>query len=154
MQPPLVVFVPGFMQRGEAWAPVARRVAESYPTLCLDFATHTFQERLKELQASAPPGAAVAGYSLGGRLALHAAVREPTRFGALVTIGASAGIDDPAEREARRETDEQLAAAIESRPIEETVAEWEGHPVFAGQPPRLVAAQREGRLSHDPRTLA
>jgi 2-succinyl-6-hydroxy-2,4-cyclohexadiene-1-carboxylate synthase len=154
VQAPLVVFVPGFMQRGEAWAPVARRVAERYPTLCLDFRTHTFGGRLAELAEAAPPGSAVAGYSMGGRLALHLAAREPGRFSALVTIGASAGIEDPRRRAERRAADEALAAAIEARPIEATVAEWERLPVFAGQSEELIEAQRPGRLSHDPAGLA
>lgn len=154
MQAPLVVFVPGFMQRGEAWAPVARRVAERYPTLCLDFRTHTFEGRLRELAEAAPPGAAAVGYSMGGRLALHLAVSEPPRLGALVTVGASAGIDDPAERAARRAADERLAARTESQPIERTVADWERLPVFAGQPEALVETQRPGRLAHRPTDLA
>jgi 2-succinyl-6-hydroxy-2,4-cyclohexadiene-1-carboxylate synthase len=154
VQAPLVVFVPGFMQRGEAWAPVARRVAERYPTLCLDFATHTFEERLAELRAAGPRGSVVAGYSMGGRLALHLAVREPERAGALVVVGASAGIDDVDERRRRRAADEALADRIESQSIERTVSEWERQPVFDGQPPELVAAQRPGRLSHRPYDLA
>ena len=154
MQAPLVVFVPGYMQRGEAWSPVARRVAESYPTLCLDFRTHTFEERLAELADAAPPGSAVAGYSMGGRLALHLAAREPERFAALITVGASAGIDDPGARRARREADEVFADLVESQPIERTVEQWERLPVFAGQPEALIEAQRPGRLSHSPHELA
>ena len=151
---PLVVFVPGFMQRGDAWAPVARRVAERYPSECLDFASHTFEERLAELRAAAPPGSAVVGYSMGGRLALHLAAAEPKRLAALVTVGAGAGIEDDEERAARRAADEELAAWIEARPIEEVVARWEAQPVFAGQSAELVAAQRPGRLSHEPAELA
>ena len=154
MQAPLIVFVPGFMQRGEAWAPVATRVAERYPTRCLEFETHTLEARLSELTAAAPAGAAVVGYSMGGRLALHAAVRDPERFGALVLVGASAGIDDEGERRARLEADLELAARIESRPIEATVAAWERLPVLAGQPPDLVEAQRAGRLAQRPADLA
>lgn len=142
------------MQRGEAWAPVAGRVGERYPTLCLDFATHTLEGRLGELRVAAPRGAAVVGYSMGGRLALQLAAREPDRFGALVTVGAAAGIEDPDERRARREADERLAAWIEEQPIEAVVERWEAQPVFAGQPPELVEAQRAGRRSQRPAELA
>jgi 2-succinyl-6-hydroxy-2,4-cyclohexadiene-1-carboxylate synthase len=154
VQAPLVVFVPGFMQRGEAWAPIAGRVAERYPTVCIDFETHTLAGRLDELRAAAPAGAAAVGYSMGGRLALQLATREPERFTALVLVGASAGIEDPGERERRRAADLELAAWIESAPIEDVVARWEAQPVFASQPPELVEAQRPGRLSHDPADLA
>ena len=154
MQAPLVVFVPGFMQRGEAWAPVADRVRERYPTLCVDFATHTLEGRLEELRFAAPPRAVLVGYSMGGRLALRFALDEPGRLAALVTVGAGAGIEDPVERESRRAADAELAGWIERQPIEAVVERWEHQPVFAGQPPELVAAQRRGRLAHRPADLA
>ena len=149
-----VVFVPGFMQRGDAWAPVAERVAERYPTACLDFASHSFEPRLGELREAAEPGDVPVGYSMGGRLALHLAVREPDRFAALALVGASAGIDDQRERADRAATDEELAAWMERTPIDEVVARWEALSIFATQAPELVAAQRPGRLSHDPKLLA
>ncbi len=93
----------------------------------------------------------VVGYSMGGRIALHSALTEPDRWPALVLVGVSAGVDDP---EARRKADEGLAARIESSTIEDVVAHWEAQPVFATQSPKVVAAQREGRLSHDPGELA
>ena len=149
-----VVFVPGFMQRGDAWAPVAERVAERYPTACLDFASHSFEPRLGELREAAGPGDVPVGYSMGGRLVLHLAVREPDRFAALALVGASAGIDDQRERADRAATDEELAAWMERTPIDEVVARWEALSIFATQAPELVAAQRPGRLSHDPKLLA
>ncbi|MFL5781180.1 MAG: alpha/beta fold hydrolase, partial [Thermoleophilaceae bacterium] len=154
MSTPPVIFVPGFMQRGESWAPVAELVAERYPSACLDFRTHTFEERLGELRDAAPPGAAVVAYSMGGRLALQLAAREPERLAALVTVGAGPGIEDPAERRRRRAADEELAAWMEHASIAEVVARWERLPVFAGQSDELVERQRAGRLSHEPAQLA
>ena len=94
------------------------------------------------------------GYSLGGRLALRAALRDPGRYRGVVTIGATAGIEEPVARRARAEADERLAAWMETMPIEEIVAVWERQPLFADQSDALVEAQRPGRLSHDPRSLA
>jgi 2-succinyl-6-hydroxy-2,4-cyclohexadiene-1-carboxylate synthase len=145
-----VTFVPGFMQRGEAWIPVASRLAERYRVSCLDFATWTFEERLGEL----PDGGVVVGYSMGGRLALHAALREPDRFAGLVLVGVSAGIEDRREREDRRRSDESLAEWMEKRSIEEVVERWERGAVFATQSADLRARQRPGRLGHDPQRLA
>jgi 2-succinyl-6-hydroxy-2,4-cyclohexadiene-1-carboxylate synthase len=144
---PTVTFVPGFMQRGEAWEPVARALAERYRVQCLDFTTWTFEERLEEI----PAGGAVVGYSMGGRIALHAALRQPDAFRALALIGVSAGVED---REARHRSDEELAAWIERHSIEEVVERWERQPVFATQSAELRTRQRPGRLSHDPRNLA
>lgn len=144
---PTVTFVPGFMQRGEAWEPVARALAERYRVQCLDFTTHTFAERVGEI----PSGGSIAGYSMGGRIALHAALRDPAAFRSLALIGVSAGVE---HRASRRRADEELAAWIEQRTIEEVVERWEAQPVFASQPQELRARQRPGRLSHDPRDLA
>src|SRR4051812_25819401 len=126
---PTVTFVPGFMQRGE-------------PTMglrALDFTTWTFEERIGELLAATGPGDALVGYSMGGRIALHAALREPARFGALALIGVSAGVDDPDER---RRSDEALAAWMEEHTIEEVVERWERQPVFATQSELLRTQQR------------
>jgi 2-succinyl-6-hydroxy-2,4-cyclohexadiene-1-carboxylate synthase len=142
-----VTFVPGFMQRGEAWRPVTGALAERYRVKCLDFATWTFEERVAEV----PTGGAVVGYSMGGRIALHAALREPGGLATLVLIGVSAGVEDRAER---RRSDEALAAWIEQHTIEEVVERWERQPVFASQSQELREQQRPGRLSHDPRLLA
>jgi pimeloyl-ACP methyl ester carboxylesterase len=128
------------MQRGDAWAAVAERLSESYPSVLLDRA----DERPE-------PGAVPVGYSMSGRLLLHAALADRDRWPALVLVGVSAGVDDPV---ARRSADKELADWMEQQTIEEVVARWERSPVFATQSAQLRAAQRPGRLSHDPAELA
>jgi 2-succinyl-6-hydroxy-2,4-cyclohexadiene-1-carboxylate synthase len=151
---PTVTFVPGFMQRGESWQPVAAGLPERYRSNCLDFRTWTFEERVEEIVAVTQPGDALVGYSMGGRLALHAALRDPGMLAGLVLVGVSAGIEDRGEREDRRRSDESLAEWMERRSIEEVVERWEREPVFETQPDALREWQRPGRLSHDPRLLA
>lgn len=140
MERPTLVFIPGLMQRGDAWAAVEERLSESYPSVLLDSADDM-----------SPEGAVTIGYSMGGRIALHVALTVPERWRALVLVGVSAGVED---RDARRAADEELADWIERNPIEAVVERWESQPVFASQPPELVLAQRPGRLSHDPTELA
>lgn len=142
------------MQRGGAWEPVAAALAERYPSRCLDPAGATREERVQEILAALTPGCVAVGYSMGGRLALDAALRDRGLLRALVLVGASAGIEDASERAARAEEDEALASWIERSPIADVVARWERNPVFATQSPDLVAEQRPGRLSHDPTVLA
>jgi 2-succinyl-6-hydroxy-2,4-cyclohexadiene-1-carboxylate synthase len=155
----MVLFIPGFMQRGDAWRPVAELLPERYPSTLLDHAKHSFEGRMREILArahAAGPSArpVLAGYSLGGRLALRAALRSPDSFAGVVTVGATAGIEEGPMRVQRAEADEKLASWIEAMPIEDTVSLWERQPLFADQSDQLVDAQREGRLSHDPRSLA
>lgn len=154
MEVPTVTFVPGYMQRGESWEPIAARLAPSYRSACVDFTSWTFEGRIAELLGTITAGGALVGYSMGGRLALHAALRDPGRLAALVLVGTSAGIEDTREREDRRRADESLADWIERSPIADVVDRWERLPVFATQPEQLRARQRAGRLSHEPGRLA
>jgi 2-succinyl-6-hydroxy-2,4-cyclohexadiene-1-carboxylate synthase len=148
----MVLFIPGFMQRGDAWRPVAELLPERYPSRLLDHAEHSFEGRLGEISSA---GASVlVGYSLGGRLALRAALRSPDSLTALVLVGSTAGIEEGPLRAARAEADEKLASWMEAMPVEDIVSLWERQPLFADQSDALVEAQRPGRLTHDPRALA
>jgi 2-succinyl-6-hydroxy-2,4-cyclohexadiene-1-carboxylate synthase len=149
---PEVVFLPGFMQHADTWSPIAAAVGERYPVRMVEFETWSFEERLAEIEAAAGGASVVVGYSMGGRLALHAGLR--AEWSGLVVIGAAAGIADAHERRRRREADSELADWIEARSIDEVVARWERNPVFASQPDALVEAQRPGRLAHSPADLA
>jgi 2-succinyl-6-hydroxy-2,4-cyclohexadiene-1-carboxylate synthase len=150
----MVLFIPGFMQRGDAWRPVAELLPERYPSALLDHGEHSLEGRLAEIAAAAEEGAVLVGYSLGGRLALRAVLRDPGRYAGVVTVGATAGLDDPSLRSARAEADDRLAAWMEAAPIEDIVSIWERQPLFADQPEALIEEQRPGRLSHDPAGLA
>ena len=148
----MVLFIPGFMQRGDAWRPVAELLPERYPSTMLDHSEHSFEGRLREIEQS---GAEVlVGYSLGGRLALRAALRSPESYSAVVLVGSTAGIDEGPLRVARAEADEKLASWMEAMPIEDIVGLWERQPLFADQSDALVEEQRPGRLSQNPRSLA
>jgi 2-succinyl-6-hydroxy-2,4-cyclohexadiene-1-carboxylate synthase len=149
----MVLFIPGFMQRGDAWRPVAELLPERYPSDMLEHEQSSFEGRLGEISA-AGEGRLLVGYSLGGRLALRAALRDPERYLGIVTIGATAGIDEPSLRSMRAEADERLAAWMEAAPIEDIVGVWERQPLFADQSEALIEAQRPGRLAQDPAALA
>jgi 2-succinyl-6-hydroxy-2,4-cyclohexadiene-1-carboxylate synthase len=101
--------------------------------------------------------AAVAGYSMGGRLALHFALAHPERVAALILEGASPGIRDPEERRRRIESDSELADFIEREGVPAFVERWEAAPLFETQR-RLPAPAREAlraqRLRNDRAGLA
>ncbi len=99
-------------------------------------------------------GSRWSGYSMGGRIALHAALGLGARIDRLVLIGASPGLAEPAERAARRAADEALADEIEGSSIEQFAARWAQTPVLAGQPPEVAGAVHADRLRNSPAGLA
>jgi 2-succinyl-6-hydroxy-2,4-cyclohexadiene-1-carboxylate synthase len=161
---PAALLLHGFTHTGSSWDPVIAALGESYRVVAPDIRGHgaaaaalpvTLQAVIADLEATAPPGAfTLAGYSMGGRIALHAAVAMPTRVRRLVLVGASPGIADAQEREQRRLADEQLAVAIERSSIEEFAARWARMPVLSGMPDDLVARVQRDRLKNTPDGLA
>ncbi len=102
-----------------------------------------------------PAATVVLGYSLGGRVALYAALG--ARFRGLVLESASPGLTAAEERAARRASDAALAARIEREGVPAFVAEWERQPLFASQaslPAEARAALRALRLRNSAVGLA
>jgi 2-succinyl-6-hydroxy-2,4-cyclohexadiene-1-carboxylate synthase len=160
---PAVVLLHGFTHTGASWDPVVSALGERYRALALDIRGHgsasartpvTLEGVVNDLGSLAPDRFTLAGYSMGGRIALHAALALPERIDRLVLIGASPGIADPGEREARLEADERLAADIESMTIQAFAQRWARTPVLAGQAPDVLAAAHADRLRNDPAGLA
>ncbi len=69
---------------------------------------------------------------MGGRVALHAALRHRDAVERLVLIGATPGIANAAERRARRAADDALADHIEAVGVAAFIDEWLTNPLFAG----------------------
>lgn len=118
---------------------------------------HTTADIAATLDALDIERAAVLGYSMGGRIALHFAAANPERVSTLVLESASPGLATAEERATRIQADEALAGFIEREGIAAFVERWENLPLFASQrhlPPEVQAAQRQQRLNNNPRGLA
>jgi 2-succinyl-6-hydroxy-2,4-cyclohexadiene-1-carboxylate synthase len=158
-----VVLIHGFTQSGAAWGTITDRVAAAgHQTIAVDAPGHGGSATVEaDLPAGADLMVGVAadagpaawlGYSMGGRFALHAALRHPEAMSRLVLVSTSAGIDDPDERAARRASDEALAERVETEGVEAFVDWWLTIPLFATLPPE--AARRPDRLSNTAAGLA
>jgi 2-succinyl-6-hydroxy-2,4-cyclohexadiene-1-carboxylate synthase len=163
MAPATIVLLHGFTQTGGSWGPTIAALGERYRALAPDLRGHgeaaarrpvDFASVRGDMLALAPERFALAGYSMGGRIALSLALAAPERVDRLILIGASPGIADPAERRARRADDEALAERIEEEGIEAFAASWASLPLFADQPPAVAAAAHAMRLEQSPAGLA
>lgn len=95
-------------------------------------------------------GRALMGYSMGGRLALHALLENAHPWQAAIIISAHPGLEAPTERTARRAADTGWAGRAFAGDWQQFLATWDAQPVFGNAPPRdsedlrrLVARRRE-----------
>lgn len=147
---PRLVLVHGFTQTAACWGPEADELAVDHEVVRVDAPGHGGSAEVAadleeggRLLVAAGEDATYVGYSMGARLALHAALAEPARVRGLVLLGATAGIDDDAERSARRAADEMLADRLEADGLEPFLDAWLAQPLFAGIPPeRSFRAER------------
>ncbi|MDF1825755.1 MAG: alpha/beta fold hydrolase [Verrucomicrobiales bacterium] len=73
----------------------------------------------------------IAGYSLGGRLALHAMAIHPERWGGAIILSAHPGLESAREREARRLSDKEWAGKARELPWKAFLSEWNSQGVLA-----------------------
>jgi 2-succinyl-6-hydroxy-2,4-cyclohexadiene-1-carboxylate synthase len=162
VRPPLVL-LHGFTQTRQSWRRTVAALDGRYRAVVPDLPGHgQMSERrpaslaatLAYLRALVDEPHLLAGYSMGGRIALHAALARPERVRRLVLLGASPGLADPAEREERRRADDALADRIEAIGVEAFAEEWGRLPLWEGQPDRVRAAANADRLRNTPASLA
>jgi 2-succinyl-6-hydroxy-2,4-cyclohexadiene-1-carboxylate synthase len=138
---PRLVLAHGFTQTARSWSHFEEILASTLPgteTLAVDLPGHGTAPDLRgDLWKSAEHlidhggRATYVGYSMGGRVALHAALAHPGHVDALVLIGATAGLDSASDRQQRRDADELLATRIELIGVSSFIDEWLANPLFA-----------------------
>jgi len=163
--PESIVLLHGFGGTRHAWdGVVAHLDAQRYRPLALDLPGHgdaadapgplTFAGCVEHVLERAPASFTLAGYSLGGRIALQMALAAPAGVARLVLVSSTAGIEDAGERERRRAADEQLARELETTPYEQFIERWRSQPLFADEPPDVDALARADQRRNDPQALA
>ncbi len=156
---PRLVLLHGFTQNTRCWGPFADHLAADHELVLVDTPGHGRSGHddsdlvtAGHLVADAGGAAPYLGYSMGGRILLHAALHRPEAVRAMVLIGATAGIDDPAGREARRAEDDVLAGTVERVGVESFVEGWLNGPLFGHLDPSVTlpherSANRAGGLA-------
>ena len=159
----LVVLLHGFTNTGRSWDPVLAALPDRLRPVVLDIRGHgsasgarpvTLEAVISDIDRAAPDPFTLVGYSMGGRIALHAAFELAGRVRRLVLIGASPGLEDAAARSQRRAADDRLAGQAERESIGEFAERWARTPVLAGQPEGVRAWVDADRRRNDTAGLA
>ena len=167
-----IVFLHGFMGAGSDWREICELLAEDYYCVCPDLPGHgantardfDAQLSLSELAIELHGLCAglglkapiVVGYSLGGRVALHAALLHPNRMRALVLESTSPGLEAVLEREARSAFDHARAAALLADGVPAFTKAWYSAPLFHSlhRYPLLLAKLQAARATNNARWLS
>jgi 2-succinyl-6-hydroxy-2,4-cyclohexadiene-1-carboxylate synthase len=140
---PALVWLHGFTQTKTSSHQFRSILTGTYEVLTIDLPGHgenapitASLDESADLLADALPDRPfiLGGYSFGGRVALHFALRHPERVRHLVLLSATPGISDETERRARRERDETLATYIEAVGVDTFLDEWLAQPMFRALP--------------------
>jgi 2-succinyl-6-hydroxy-2,4-cyclohexadiene-1-carboxylate synthase len=168
---PAVLFLHGFMGSSADWREVMAvigdqtfRIAVDLPghgaslglppdTYTIEGATRAVIRTMDGLEVDCP---IVAGYSMGGRLALYLALHYPSRCAGLFLESASPGLEGAGERAARRAADEWKAERLESGDFEAFLLDWYRQPLFASlaRDENVLRRTVEARRRNDPAELA
>jgi 2-succinyl-6-hydroxy-2,4-cyclohexadiene-1-carboxylate synthase len=163
--PETIILLHGFSGTSRAWEEVVEHLdGERYRPLALDLPGHgsaatypppiTFAGAVEHVLAQAPARFVLCGYSLGGRVALHVALAAPERIARLVIVSSTPGIEDDAERSARRRADRALADELERIPFEDFIERWRTQPLFALDPPGVGELARADQRRNSPWALS
>ena len=90
------------------------------------------------------------GYSLGGRLALHACLSRPDLWDAAIVVGADPGLESQEEKKLQLDRDRNWAERLKRKPLERLLDEWDAQSVFCGienQAPRNLGEMDPDTLS-------
>ena len=147
---PTLVLVHGFTQTRRCWGPEVDALATDHEVVLVDAPGHGGSASIRaglrtggRLIADQGGAATYLGYSMGARFCLHIALTNPELVRGLVLLGATAGIEDPTEREQRRQQDLATSARIGRDGLERFLDDWLAQPLFAGLPAeRACRAER------------
>jgi 2-succinyl-6-hydroxy-2,4-cyclohexadiene-1-carboxylate synthase len=168
---PDVLCLHGFMGSAADWQDVATAVGDRAFCMAPDLPGHggslgltpeaytmegTAREVVRTLDDLEVRRPVIAGYSMGGRLALYLALHYPHRCAGLFLESASPGLESAGERAARRAADEVKAKRLESGDFEAFLDDWYRQPLFASlmENEELLRRTIETRRRNDPLELA
>lgn len=162
---PVAVVLHGFSQHSQSMKEFAQFFGP--PVLAPDLPGHGLKPKLPATMEAAVATAVdtvrtsgcrvLIGYSLGGRVALRAALELGSELDLLVLVSATAGISDERQRFTRQQTDSALATKIRTDGLAAFNEAWAELPIFSGLQARSAAWHETNRCvreQHIPAALA
>lgn len=148
-----MVLAHGFTQNSKCWGALPTALEKTHAVRLVDMPGHGSSghddvnlSTSGDLLVEAGGHATYVGYSMGGRIALHAALQHPSQISKLVLIGVNPGLTNAADQQKRRDHDAELADRLEREGLELFLQRWLANPLFEGLP--LEAASIEHRLAN------
>lgn len=118
------------------------------PQVKLENWSHNFSWWVKEKIGPGPH--TLVGYSLGGRLALHALKEYPTLFQSGACISTNPGLPSMIDRSSRLESDKNWSERFTNTPWTEALSDWHSQEIFKGsiqEPIRKESDYKREQLS-------
>ncbi len=141
-----VLFLHGFLGSSDDWQDTVSELSNDYYCICPDLPGHgktgvtggdsnysiekTAEGLISLLNDQKIDKTFLAGYSMGGRLALYMTVYFPERFFGTVLESASPGLKTREKRKQRIKKDSILAEKLETGKFEEFLKRWYNLPLF------------------------
>lgn len=141
-----ILFLHGFTGSANDWQDIVEKVDKRFNKIALDLVGHgkssapssvnyyTAESIVNQIEQVINSlnlkEIILCGYSMGGRAALNFAISKPEMIKGLILESASAGFKNEKEREARKASDEELAAYIENNSLEDFAAMWIDQELF------------------------
>ncbi len=154
------------------WGDVISRLSNTYYCIAIDLPGHgksldlaekdmytfsgTVDATIRIMKNEQAIPATIAGYSMGGRIALYLAVHFSYTCSRLIIESASPGIREGYRRKERRQLDDKRASELERNNFEDFLRSWYHQPIFetvAESPERLERIISKRRLN-DTKELA
>lgn len=135
-----VICLHGFLGAPDDWTPLAHALGNGFGVRACALPGHgspavnDFVDAVRGLQSilrSVPIPPHLVGYSMGGRIALAAALDPNIALASLTVISSSPGLHSGLERAERARADDRLADDLERRGLEAFVRDWYALPLFA-----------------------
>jgi len=143
---PAILFLHGFLGGRDDWREITDQLCENFLTVAVDLPGHGYTQVNGIDKYYAMPSCAwgltnflgqlkikkchLVGYSMGGRLALYLAVKNPERFDKIVIESSSPGLKTATERKDRVKQDKKLARRLETENFENFLNDWYRQPLF------------------------